>query len=325
MDPQPLRVGVLLYEGCFASEAFAVIDMLTVANRVAEFGGAPARFSVSAVAVRPGQVLTANGLRVHAPRMNYALDRLVVPGFNFAPGEAVPGELEHWRPEVQLLRRAADRGIPIASVCVGAFLLGTAGLLDGRRAATAWFAADELATRFPEVLVQPTAVVVEDGPVTTTGAFSASSDLALHLIRIHAGQQIARATARLTLTSSGRDSQSPYVDEQLAQRSRGAFSVAVRAHLLERLGEAYDLAGLADAFHVSTRTLLRRFQAETGQTPLDFLQAARVGHAKRLLETTDLGVGEIASVVGYQDPGTFRRLFDKHAGMSLAHYRRTFR
>ncbi len=324
MGPQVMRVGVLLYEGCFASEAFAVIDMLTVANRVAEYGGGQARFSVSAVAVRPGPVATANGLRVQAPPMSYALDQLVVPGFNFSPGEAVPGELGHWRPEVELLRRAGERGIPIASVCVGAFLLGEAGLLDGRRAATAWFAADELASRFPDAEVQPTALVVEDGSVTTTGAFSASSDLALHLIRIHAGQQIARATARLTLTSSGRDSQSPYVDEQLAQRSHGAFSIAVRAHLIDRLQEAYDLPALADAFHVSTRTLLRRFQAETGQTPLDFLQTARVGRAKRLLETTDLGVAEIAQAVGYQDPGTFRRLFGKHAGMTLAQYRRTF-
>ncbi|QBX57536.1 helix-turn-helix domain-containing protein [Nocardioides seonyuensis] len=320
-----LRVGVLLYDGCFAAEAMSVMDMLTVANRVAQFSGQPERFAVSAVGVDAGPVSTSGGTAIHARRISYALDLLVVPGFDFGPGQGgVPDDLACWRREVGVLRRASERGVPVASICVGAFLLGAAGLLDGRRATTAWLVADELARRHPLATVEAAAVLVEDGPVTTTGAFSASSDLALHLARLHAGPDIARATARLTLTRTDRSSQSPYVDESLARRSRGAFSTAVRAHLLDRIDEAYDLAALAAHFHVSTRTLLRRFRAETNQTPLDFIQSARIGRAKRLLETTDLGVAEVSAAVGYLDPASFRRLFASHVGMSPSHYRRSF-
>ena len=324
MSEVVLRVGVLLYDGCFAAEAMAVIDILTMTNRVAQVNGHPARFAPTAVAVDAGSVSTAGGTAINAQRVNEALDLLVVPGFDFGPGRGVPDDLARWRPEIDVLRRASARGVPVASICVGAFLLGAAGLLDGRRATTAWLVAEELARRHSLATVETAAVLVEDGPVTTTGAFSASSDLALHLARLHAGTDIARTTARVTLTPTDRSSQAPFVDESLAPRSRGAFSTAVRAHLLDQIDETYDLAGLAAQFHVSTRTMLRRFRAETNQTPLAFLQTARIARAKRLLETTDLGIAEVARAVGYLDPASFRRLFAAQVGMSPASYRSSF-
>lgn len=325
MGESGLRVGVLLYDGCFAAEAMAIVDMLTVANRVAQFSGTPMPFAVSAVAVNPGPVATAGGTAIHAQPMSDAVDLLVVPGFDFGPGHGVPDDLARWRPEVVALRRASTRGTPIASICVGAFLLGAAELLDGRRATTAWLVAEELARRHTLAAVEPAAVLVEDGPITTTGAFSAASDLALHLARRHAGPDIARVTAKVTLTQPDRTSQAPFVEESLARRSRGAFSTAVRAHLLDRIHESYNLTELAAAFHVSTRTMLRRFRTETHQTPLAFLQTVRIARAKALLETTDLGVSEVARQVGYSDPASFRRLFASQAGISPASYRRTFR
>jgi transcriptional regulator GlxA family with amidase domain len=93
----------------------------------------------------------------------------------------------------------------------------------------------------------------------------------------------------------------------------------------QNLGARYDLAALAAEFGVSTRTLLRRFAAETGRSPLEHLQASRVRRARHLLETTDRTVAAVAAAVGYRDPGTFAALFARHTGRRPAAYRTAFR
>ncbi|HXH81224.1 GlxA family transcriptional regulator [Nocardioides sp.] len=324
MPRSATRIGVLLYDGCLASEGLGLVDVLAVANRVAFHTGQPEPFRTSIHAARPGQVRAANGVEVRARRIDYALDLLVVPGFDLDPGQDLDHRLLERSADVKLLQRVAVSGIPIAGVCVGAFLLGAAGLLDGRRATTSWLFADDLARRHPEATVDPRAMLVEDGPITTTGAFSASVDLALHLVRLHAGEAVARPTSNITLTKQGRSSQSPYVDDTLHQRVRRDFSTEVRRHLVDHMAERYDLPALAATHHMSTRTLLRRFRNETGQTPLDFLQSARVARARQLLEGTDLSVAEVARRVGYADTSTFRRLFTGAVSMTPSHYRRTF-
>lgn len=323
MAALPLKVGLLAYDGCFASELFAVADTLTLANRVAQARGTGAPFVTSVHAVRPGPIRTGSATTIVARPMTYALDLLVVPGFDLNPAEPPPARTRLLRAEAELVRRAAGRALGVASICVGAFVLAEAGLLDGRRATTAWLFADALQAYCPTAVVDRGALLVEDGPVTTTGAFNAASDLAVHLIRLHAGPDLARTTARIAL-SPGRSSQAPYVDERLIGATTGAFSVAVRHQLGQQLSSDYDLAALAAAHHVSTRTLLRRFRAETGQTPLGYLQSARIARARRTLEATDLTVDEVARSVGYRDSSTFRRLFTRTVGVSPSTYRSTF-
>jgi transcriptional regulator GlxA family with amidase domain len=324
MSTAGYRVGVLMYDGCLASEGFGVVDLLTLANRITQFGGEPAPFTTSVHAAVPGTISVSGGAGLRAARMSYGLDLLVVPGFDLEPGQDISRRLAGLPGEVRLLRRASSQGVPVASVCVGAFLLGEAGLLDGRRATTAWLFADELARRHPGTLVDRSALLVEDGPVTTTGAFSAAQDLALHLIRLRAGAAVARRTAKAALAAPGRTTQAPYIDEAMRESASQAFSAKVRHDLLTSLDEAYDLAALAAAHHVSTRTLLRRFHAETGQTPLDFLQTARISRARLLLESTSLSISEIARAVSYHDTSTFRRLFARAVGMTPSEYRHSF-
>jgi transcriptional regulator GlxA family with amidase domain len=323
MASTAVKVGLLAYDGCFASELFAVADTLTLANRVAEARSAHTPFATSVHAVEPGQVRTGSGTAITARAMTYALDLLVVPGFDLNPAEHPSERLHAWRAEVDLIRRAAGRSLPIASICVGSFLLAESGLLDGRRATTAWLFADALAAGYPSVTIDQRALLVEHGPITTTGAFSAATDLALHLIRLHAGPELARATARIAL-APGRSSQAPYIDERMLLTTTGSFSAAVRHYLGQNLDADYDLAALAAAHHVSTRTLLRRFRYETGQTPLGYLQTLRISHARRALETTDLNIDEVSRSVGYNDTSTFRRLFTRTVGVSPSTYRRTF-
>jgi transcriptional regulator GlxA family with amidase domain len=319
----PVRVGLLAYEGCYASELFTVADTLSLANRVAEYRGASPPFATSVHAVRPGQVTTGGGTSIGARPMTYALDLIVVPGFDLSPEQHVGERLRQWQPEIDVIERAGARSLGAVGVCVGAFLLAESGLLDGRRATTAWLFADALANRYPAVTVDRRALLVHDGPTTTSGAFSAALDVAMDLVHVYAGQSIMHTTARIALASS-RSSQAPYVDEQLMTAAAGSFSARVRHHLAQRIDAEYDLAALAATQHVSTRTLLRRFRAETGQTPLNYLQSLRIAHARRSLESTDLSIDEIARSVGYRDVTTFRRLFARAVQMSPSQYRRSF-
>ncbi|MEV6326546.1 helix-turn-helix domain-containing protein [Streptomyces sp. NPDC051909] len=320
--PGELRVGVLAYPGCFASEVFGVPDLLTMAAHVA--GPEAPGYRVAIVSPRR-RVVASGGARLDVRPLR-EVDVLVVPGFELRPGAADLGaRLAGLAPEAAAIRAQAAAGTAVVSLCVGAFLLAEAGLLDRRRATTSWLHAGELARRCPEADVRPEHLVVTDRGVTTAAAFSAMYDFALDLVRRHSGARVARTTARVALVDDARTSQAPYVDPRLLPRSGSDFSQRVMRHLDQNLAARYDLSALAAAFGVSTRTLLRRFSAETGHTPLAHLQTSRVRRARHLLETTDRTVAAIASSVGYHDPGTFAALFARHTGRRPSAYRAAFR
>ena len=316
-----LRIGVLAYPGCFASEVFGVPDLLTMATHVA--GSDHAGYEASVVS--PRRRVAASGGAALAVSPVREVDVLVVPGFELLPGLDLDAKVASLAPEVAVIRSHVAAGNAVVSICVGAFLLAEAGLLTGRRATTAWLFADELARRYPDADVRPEHLVVTDAGVTTTAAFSAMYDFALALIREHSGARVARTTARVALVDDARSSQTPYVDARLLPQPGSEFSRRVMRRLDHNLANRYDLVALAAAFTVSTRTLLRRFADETRQSPLAYLQSSRVRHARHLLETTDRTVASIATAVGYTDPGTFSALFTKHTGRRPRDYRAAFR
>lgn len=317
-----LRVAVLAYPGCFASEVFGVPDLLTMAAHVA--GPRAPGYRVSVVSPRR-RVLASGGTALDVTPPRHDVDVLVVPGFALLPGADLDARLAPLAPEIDAVRTYAAEGTAVVSLCVGAFLLAEAGLLRGRRATTAWLFAADLARRCPEADVRAEELVVTDTGVTTTAAFSAMYDFALDLIRRHSGARVARTTARIALVDDARDAQTPYVDPELLPRPGSAFAQRVMRRLDQDLAARYDLTALAAAFGVSTRTLLRRFADETGHSPLAHLQAARVRRARHLLETTDRTVAAVAAAVGYRDPGTFAALFARHTGRRPAAYRAAFR
>ncbi|MFU9029635.1 GlxA family transcriptional regulator [Rhodococcus erythropolis] len=319
-----MRVGVLAYEGCLAAEIFVFTDLLLIANRVAD--GAPADpFEVSVIAGSGTPVVAAGGFSLGVQEGHHDIDHLVVPGFDLVPSEDPATRLSLWDREIEFIRACEARGIRVSSVCVGAYLLGEAGLLDGRRCTTSWLYGADLASRYPGATVRTDSLIVQDDGVTTTAAFTAALDLATALVREHLGDKIARTTARITLAPENRTSQSPYIVDSMLPVNHTQFADDVGSWLVERMAEPYDLDLLSDAFHLSTRTMLRKFKDETGESPRSYLQRARIRKAKRLLESTDWSLGKILGHIGYQDPGTFRRLFTDRVGISPADYRKRFR
>lgn len=249
----PVRIGVLAYDGCFGAEIFGITDLLLIANHVARRTGVgPGEvFRVSVVARRGSPVTAAGGITVGAVQWHSGLDTLVVPGFELASVDDLAGHLAGWRPETSFLSSLAARRVPLAAVCVGAFLLGEAGVLDGRPATTAWLFARELAARYPRSTVEADAMIVAADRVTTTAAFSAVHDLAMHLITRHAGEEVARLTARIALVPDNRTTQAPYVDHAVLGPVGSRFARSVQRWLVDRLDQPYDLAALSRAFDIS--------------------------------------------------------------------------
>lgn len=321
----PLRIAILAYAGCMATEIFAIADVLLIATHVARGlrKATSSPFDIHLVGLGGRTVVVAGGFSVGVQKPAGVYDLLIVPGLEIRRLDEWDNKLAPLRRELGFIRKSFASGAPVASVCVGSFLLGEAGLLEGRKATTAWLCAAELASRYPAATLSADAVLVEDGAVITTGAVSSAFDLAIHLVKKTLGAEVATATARLALLSQPRASQAPFVDSALlGPASLPTFAHSVAQWLGARLAQTYNLERLAQAFHVSTRTLLRRVKAQTGDSPLALLQQARVDKAKQLLSDSAWSIAQITEAVGYADVPTFTRLFANHVGETPARYRR---
>jgi transcriptional regulator GlxA family with amidase domain len=244
-------------------------------------------------------------------------DLVVAPAYDYdnPPSEAV----------LDVFRRAHARGAWVLSVCSGAFLLGEAGLLDGRACTTHWRHADELKQRFPLATVDPDVLFVEDDRVITSAGTAAGIDACLHHVRCELGAAVATKIARRMVVPPQRDGgQRQYID--LPVPTCEADSLApLLTWMREHLSEEQPVRVLARRAAMSERTFARRFAAETGTTPGKWLLAQRLHHARILLESSDLAVETVASRAGFGSAALLRHHFGSHVGVAPAEYRRTFR
>jgi AraC family transcriptional regulator, transcriptional activator FtrA len=227
---------------------------------------------------------------------------------------------------VAALRRAAARGAYVLSVCSGAFLLAEAGLLDGRRCTTHWSYAELLARRYPQVTVDPNVLYVADDNIATSAGTAAGIDLCLYLVRREHGSAVANALARRMVVPPHRDGgQAQYVEAPVPRTADAPTLEPVLSWLVTALEQGHTVESLAARAHMSARTFARRFRAETGATPHDWLTAQRVLLARRLLEDTDLGVDAIAVRAGFGTAAMLRHHFARRLGTTPQQYRSTFR
>ena len=276
------------------------------------------RYSFGVCATTPGLVPSTTGFAVHAP---LGLDALAAAGT-----VVVPGYAPHDDPAAEVLESlcaATARGARVVSVCTGAFALAAAGLLNGRRATTHWRDAGELASRHPAVDVDPDVLYVDEGSVLTSAGVAAGIDLCLHLVRSDHGARVAAQVARRMVVAPHREGgQAQFLQRPLPPRGSGL--AATCAWALDRLAEPLTVADLARHAGWAPRTFARRFLAETGITPLRWLTAQRLLEARRLLESSDLGVDQVAARSGLGTAANLRLHLARDATTTPSAYRRTY-
>jgi AraC family transcriptional regulator, transcriptional activator FtrA len=247
-------------------------------------------------------------------------DTVVVPGY-YAIHEPPPAAA------TAALRAAARRGARLMSVCTGAFALAAAGVLDGRRAATHWAWARDLAARHPAVEVDPEVLYVDEGDVLTSAGLSAGIDLSLHVVRRDHGAACADRVARQMVAAPHRDggqAQFFRAPEDDAPAPAADSLEPTREWARRRLAEPLTVEAMARHANVSPRTFARRFREETGTTPLQWLLARRVLEARRLLEESDLPVEDVALRAGFGNAASLRDHFRRATATTPTAYRRTF-
>lgn len=317
-SPTTLEIGVLVYPGAQGAAVHGLTDLFTVANRVAaELGeGNLPRLRVSHWQVDDTGQLQVIHDSLAQPR--HALRALVIPpSLESAPAPAL---LERHR---TALCQWHGQGTVLASVCIGVFFIAASGLLDGRAASTHWNYAQALGERYPKVRVEANQPLLDDGDIVTSAGLMAWTELGLRLLERFLGATLARETARYLavepLASALPGARfSPRLDH-------GDEAVLKVQHWLQGNGaQEADLASMALCAGLEPRTFLRRFRAATGLRPTEYCQQVRVVRACRLLEFTRRSVDQIAWGVGYQDPGAFRKVFQRIVGSTPSDYRRRF-
>ena len=317
-NPASLDIGLLLYPGAQRAALHGLADLFLVANRVANELGA---VELPPVRVSFWQIDEAGQLQ---------------PGPEGAPASPaelrvliIPPSLES-APQAQLLERhrAAlcqlhGRGTVLASVCIGVFFVAASGLLDGRPACTHWNYVHALSQRFPKVRVEAQQPLLDDGDIVTSAGLMAWTGLGLRLLERFMGATVARETARyLAVDPVAAPLPGAVFNPRLDHGDEAVLKVQ---HWLQGSGgQDADLPGMAAYAGLEARTFLRRFRAATGLRPTEYCQQVRVGRACRLLEFTRRTVEQIAWGVGYQDPGAFRKVFQRITGLTPSDYRRRF-
>ena len=213
----------------------------------------------------------------------------------------------------------------IVSLCTSAFILAAAGLLDGLSATTHWALADDFTRLFPQVELDPNVLFVDNGRILTSAGAAAGIDLCLHLVRRDFGAAVASGAARRCVVAPWREGGQAQFIERTVPRQADSSTTRTRQWAVTRIDETLALADLAAHANMSVRTFTRRFTAETGVSPNQWLIQRRVEHARELLELSDLPIDRIASAVGFNSATLLRKHLQSTLGVSPTLYRRTFR
>lgn len=309
-------VAVLALEGSHAFELGVFCEIFGI-DRGDD--GLPV-YDFALVSATGDSVPTRHGFDV---RVRHGLGRLSSADLICVP--AYDREVRQPQRLTDALRAAVERGARVLSICTGAFLLGEAGLLDGRRCTTHWRYTEDLARRHPQALVESDVLYVDEDPVITGAGTAAGVDTCLHLVRKEHGSSVANAIARRMVAPPHREGGQRQYRERPQPREGTGPLTPVLAWIEANLDQELTVEVMARRAHVSPRTLARRFQEETGTTPLQWVTGQRVLLAQHHLETTDDPITVIAGRTGFGTVDNLRHHFIRRVGITPQGYRRTFR
>lgn len=316
-----MKVALVLFDGVQALDVAGPLDVFAEANtHLPEHR----RYEVSLVGREAGIVTCSNGMQILVPvgylDSDVQYDLLLIAGGPQLPDWDPPREFIAW---LQKQTRGAAR---FGSVCNGAFVLGHAGLLDGKQVTTHWADAGRLGDTFPQARVQPDKIFIRDGRLFTSAGVSAGIDLCLSLVAEDCGHEHAvRVAKRLVVyiqREGGQSQYSPYVG---AAKEEAPIIGKVHRYVTEHIGDALSIEQLARAVSVSRRTFSRLFARYAKVTPSAFVEQVRVDTARQLLEASDAPLKTVAFKCGFHSATHMRTIFARRLNVTPMQYRQRFR
>ena len=322
------RIVFTVYKGVSLLDLAGPLEAFRIADAFSPSRGRHASYECAVVSSRGGRVMTADGVELNAKPIRVTknnpganpIDTLVVPGGFWVEDVTRDRTLVRWIAEIAPACRR------VCSVCVGSFLLAEAGILDGRRAATHWKHAPLLASRYPEVTVEPDAIFVRDGRVWSSAGVTSGIDLALALIEQDAGRKVAMDVARMLvvyLKRAGGQSQYSALLAAQAQSDSDMFT-ELEQWIAENLKRDLRIEALAERVHMSPRNFARLYAKTRGRTPAKAVEAIRIDAARRRLEEAADRIATISDDCGFSDEEQMRVAFVRVLGVPPREYRRHF-
>ena len=320
----PLRVAIVAYEGVSLLDLAGPLEALSVASTHPNHVGTSLIYKCSILSVRGGLVTTADGVGIATEPLSgldgHTIDTLIVPG---------ACDVDVVRRDRKLIDWVRDRALDsrrVCSVCVGAFLLAEAGLLNGRRVVTHWMHCGLLASSYPGITVEPDAIYVRDGSIWSSAGVTTGIDLALALIEQDCGRTVAMHVARVLvvyLRRLGGQSQYSALLAAQVESTSDAFADLER-WIAENVSADLRVERLAERAGMSPRNFARRYTEARKRTPARAVEHIRVDAARRALEETDDRIDDIARRCGFSDEEHLRGAFARHVGIPPRAYRDRF-
>lgn len=313
------RVDIVVFSGVQLLDVSGPLQVFASANDEAEKLSGLRPYSLHVVA--KDKTVTSSsglGLAVESLSATPSPDTLIIAGGPGWRNAADSPEIIAW------LRARAPRARRVASVCTGAFILASAGLLDNCRATTHWAYCDDLARQFPSVTVEPDPIFVRDGKVWTSAGVTAGIDLALALVEEDLGRALALAVARYLVVFLKRPGGQTQFSPALSLQNAGERFGPLHDWIDGNLAGDLSLAVLAKRSGMSERSFSRHYLAATGSTPARSIERLRVDAACRLLTDSRVPAKRIAKRCGFASEETMRRSFIRTVGVAPAQYRARF-
>ncbi|SHO56876.1 GlxA family transcriptional regulator [Vibrio quintilis] len=308
MSDQNIQIALLRYPGSLNSAVYGLEEMFFLANEVCGMLDVPVSFEP--------EILSPDALK-EKTRQPYSIAILT-------PTNQAEDYLNPDPGLIQWIKKQHKNGAIIASACCGSFILAQIGLLDGKKCTTHWRLEDQFRERFPHLELCIQDILNNEGDVITAGGMMSWLDLGFEIISQYSKASVLRELGRLMVIDTAPREQRFYQKFMPHFQHGDEIILELQHYLNTSYAQTISVATLASQVHLSERTLQRRFQNATGLNPARYIQRLRVQKACHLLETTRQPFESIAFGVGYQDAGTFRKLFTEEMGLSPKRFRERF-
>ena len=311
--PEPHPIAILAYDGLCLFEFGCAFEVFGLSRP--EMGANWYRCVIAAA--EDGALRGVGGVHVVADGgLELLADArtIVIPGWRGKNAPVPP-------PLLQALRQAHARGCRLVSICGGAFVLAQAGLLAGKRATTHWHHIEELSRAFPDIIIEPDVLYVDEGLLMTSAGSAAGLDLCLHVVRQDFGAKAANSVAHRLVVAAHRGGGEVQLVKRPVPRRAGAKLSVLMQTIRAQLSESWPVERMASEAGMSVRGIHRHMRDATGMAPGEWLLAERLAHARDLLEETRLPIEKVAIEVGFGSGATLRNHFRKATGLSPALYR----